>query len=124
MQDYCLPKCPSYHVVSLKKQEDDPSKFVAIFSVEKVTYPIGKLHYQTLRLDSKEASDDSHWSYLTANDFDQRTKRSQVTIKNLLRHVTYFPIYEFHLSLDLNEMRNLTKIAWECKGTVRLFKKE
>ena len=118
IQDYCLPKCPTYQVISITKQEEDPSKFSALFSVQKASYPIGELQYQTLRLNSNYSLDDSHWLYLKATDFDTSTKQAYVTMRNLLRNVTYLPIYEFHLSLTSTDMKNLTKIAWECKGQV------
>ena len=116
-QDYCLPKCPGYHVKSLEKNLKDPSKLTAVLSVQKVSYPIGKLQNQTLRLESNNASNSKHWKMIESKDFDNVTKRSQTSIENLLRNVTYWPVYEFHL--DLPDMGNLSKISWECKGLVR-----
>ena len=116
-QDYCLPKCPGYHVKSLKKNLNDPSKLIAVLSVQKVSYPIGKFQYQTLRLESNNALNSTLWKEIESKDFDHDTKRSQTSIGNLLRNVTYWPVYEFHL--DLPDMGNLSRISWECKGLVR-----
>ena len=111
-QDYCLPKCPGYRVKSLEKNLQDPSKLTAVLSVQKVSYPIGELQNQTLRLDS------THWKTIESEDFDPLTKTANTSIRNLLRNVTYWPVYEFHLLLDSPEMGNLSKISWECKGLV------
>ena len=116
-QDYCLPKCPGYRVKSLEKNLQDPSKLTAVLSVQKVSYPIGELQYQALRLESNNASNSKHWKKIESKDFNHVTKRSQTSIENLLCNVTYWPVYEFHL--NLTDMGNLSKISWECKGLVR-----
>ena len=99
-QDYCLPKCPGYRVKSLRKNLQDPSKLTAVLSVQKVSYPIGELQYQTLRLESNNALNSKLWKRIESEDFDPLTKTSNTSIGNLLRNVTYWPVYEFHLLLD------------------------
>ena len=108
-----------YRVKSLRKNLQDPSKLLAVLSVQKVSYPIGELQYQTLRLESNNALNSKLWKRIESEDFDPLTKTSNTSIGNLLRNVTYWPVYEFHLLLDSPEMGNLSKISWECKGLVR-----
>ena len=119
-QAYCLPKCPLYHLKELKKQEDDTTKLVASFIVDKVAYPIGDLQYQTMRLEQNGISDASLWKMQKSSQFNKITKKTEFTIGNLIVDQTYFPVYEFHLSLNSSRINELTKIAWECKGKVNM----
>ena len=117
-QEYCLPECPLYRLKELKKQENDNTKLVATFIVDKVVYPIGELQYQTMRLEQKNTIKDSLWKMQKSNQFDKQTKKTLFVIGNLLVDATYFPIYEFHLTMNSIGLKELTKIAWECKGKV------
>ena len=120
-QEYCLPKCPLYHLKELNKQDDDTTKLVATFIVDKVSYPIGELQYQTMRLEQKEFSELSLWKMQKSSEFNKKTKQSLFTIKNLIVDRTYFPIYEFHLTFNSTAIKDPTKIAWECKGKVTIM---
>ena len=117
-QDYCLPECPLCRLKELNKQGDDLTKLAATLIVDKVTYPIGKLEYQTMRLEQKDISDSSLWERKKSTQFDEKTKQALFNIGNLLIEKAYFPIYEFHLTLNSTNVIEPTKIAWECKGKV------
>ena len=118
-QSFCLPKCPSYHLTELRKQDDDPSKFVASFNIERATYPIGELQYQRLRLLPKDFSENDHQN-LESTEFNTTRTQSEVHVRNLIRRITYLPLYEFQIALNSTEMKDLTKFTWECKGQVKV----
>lgn len=115
-QDFCIPECPSYNLTNLTKQDNNPSRFVAEFSVQKVNHPIGKLKYQILRLQPKQLVHET-WPSTTVY-VDGEAERLKIDIQNLMRKVTYLPIYEFHLEIDSTNRKDMTMLKWECTGQV------
>ena len=119
-QSFCLPECPSYRLIELKKQVNNHFRLDAQFFIERATYPIGKLESQRIRLETKDIFQNEK---LVSTEFDLSKTRSEVYVRDLIRNVVYLPIYEFQLSLNSSITKKLTKLIWECKGQVKLIKR-
>ena len=120
-QSFCLPECPLYRLIELKKQVNNQHQLDAQFFIERATYPIGKLLSQKMRLETKNVF---HKEKLVSTEFDLSKTRSEVYVRGLIRNVVYLPIYEFQLSLNSSITKKLTKLSWECKGQVIFRKNE
>lgn len=117
--DYCVPSCPSYDLLGLKPQREDPTKLEATFKVDEVIFPFGNLLYHGLSLwilDEQLKPRDEK----TSNRFRSATFNNIIKVKNVLRDSTFKPVYEFKLEVLKTQSNYIgnPRLKWECDGKV------